>query len=193
MRAFRIFIFILISIGLIWLTVILIGKALSSPTSTTTTTTQSLVRYDDPDTQFVMLIDGPVQADQTHQSLRISVSQKENVIELMNGYEEQVVNRQAFESNSTAFATFLKSLDKVNFSRAVAKNVSSDERGYCPLQNRFIYTIEQNGAEKQRAWTSSCRIGNYTGNQSLTRRLFIDQIPSDALNDVLRGTSFSIQ
>lgn len=193
MKAFRIFIFILISAGLIWLTVILIGKALSAPTATNTTTTQSLVRYDDPDTQFVMFIDGPVQADQTHQSLRISVSQRENVIELMNGYEGQVVNRQAFESNSTAFATFLKSLDKVNFSRTVSRSVSSDERGYCPLQNRFIYTIEQNGAEKQRAWTSSCRIGNYTGNQSMTRRLFIDQIPSDAFNSVLQGVNLSTQ
>jgi len=193
MRAFRIFIFILISIGLVWLTVILIGKALSSPSTTTTSTVQSLVRYDTPGTDFVMLIDGPVQADQTHQSLRITVSQSENVVELMNGYEGQVINRQSFESNSTAFATFLKSLDKIGFSRAVSKSVSSDERGYCPLQNRFIYTIEENGAQKQRAWTSTCRIGNYTGDQSMTRRLFINQIPTDAFSEVLRGTSFSIQ
>jgi hypothetical protein len=151
------------------------------------------VQYDQADTEFVMLIDGPVQSNQTHQSLRITVSQNENVIELMNGYEGQVVSREAFTSNSIAYAAFLKSLDKSGFAKAVSKSTSADERGYCPLRNRFIYTIEENGAQKQRAWTSSCGIGNYTGDQALTRRLFVNQIPSDAFSNILRGTSFSTQ
>lgn len=194
MRAFRVFIFILISIGLVWLTIILIGKALSTPTtSTTTTQTKSLARYDTTDSEFVMLIDGPVQSDKTHQSLRITVSQNENAIELMSGYEGQVVNREAFANNSIAYATFLKSLDKIGFGKTALKNISADERGYCPLRNRFIYTVEENNEQKQRAWTSTCGIGNYAGDRTLTRRLFIDQIPTDAFNNILRGTSFSTQ
>jgi len=194
MRAFRVFIFILITVGLVWLTIILIGKALSTtPATTTTTQTKSLSRYDATNTELVMLIDGPVQSDQTHQSLRITVAQNENAIELMNGYEGQVVNREAFASNSIAYAAFLKSLDKIGFGKPALKSISADERGYCPLRNRFIYTIEENGTQKQRTWTSSCGIGNYAGDQTLTRRLFIDQIPADAFRNILRSTSFSTQ
>lgn len=193
MKALRVFIFILITIGLVWLTIILIGRALSTTPVTTTTPPKSLVTYDRTGTELVMLIDGPVQSDQTHQSLRIIVSREQNVIELMNGYEGQVVSREAFPSNSTAYAAFLKSLDKIGFARAVLKGTSTDERGYCPLRNRFIYTIEENGAQKHRAWTSSCGIGNYAGDQVLTRRLFINQIPADSFSDILRGRSFSTQ
>lgn len=193
MKAFRVFIFVLVSAGLIWLTVLLIGKAFSTTSSTTTTPTKSLVNYATTDAEFVMLIDGPVESDQTHQSLRITVSRDQNVIQLMNGYEGQVVNQQSFASNSTAYAAFLKSLDKAGFAKKALTTVSSDERGYCPLRNRFVYTIEENGAQKQRVWTTSCGIGNYAGTQSLTRRLFIDQIPSDSFSAMLRNTSFSTQ
>lgn len=192
MRAFRVFIFILISIGLVWLTIILIGKALSTPT-TTTTPTKSLVSYDTTGAEVVMLIDGPVESDQTHQSLRITVGRDENVVELLNGYEGQVTNRQSFASNSVAYAAFLKSLDKAGFNKPTLKNISADERGYCPLRNRFVYTIEENNDQKQRAWTTSCGIGNYAGDQLLTRRLFINQIPTTTFNDMLRGTRFSVQ
>lgn len=193
MRAFRIFLFLLIAVGLIWLTVILIGKALSTGSSSTSTPQQSLVSYATTDAEFVMLIDGPVQSDQTHQSLRITVARDQNVIELMNGYEGQVVSQESFASNSVAFAAFLKSLDKVGFSQPVSKSVSADERGVCPFRNRFIYSITQNGTEKRRAWTTTCNTGNYAGVQSSTRLLFINQIPSQSFSATLRGQNFSTQ
>lgn len=192
MKAFRVFIFVLIAAGLVWLMVILIGKAFST-TPTTVTPVKSLVSYATTDADAVMLIDGPVQSDQTHQSLRITVGRDQNTIELMNGYEGEVLNRESFPSNSTAYAAFLKALDKAGFNSPVSKSISTDERGYCPLRNRFIYTIEENGAQKQRAWTTSCGTGNYTGVQSLTRRLFINQIPTESFNDMLRGVGLSTQ
>lgn len=192
MKAFRVFIFVLIAAGLVWLMVILIGKAFST-TPTTVTPVKSLVSYATTDADVVMLIDGPVQSDQTHQSLRITVGRDQNTIELMNGYEGEVLNRESFPSNSTAYAAFLKALDKAGFNSPVSKSISTDERGYCPLRNRFIYTIEENGAQKQRAWTTSCGTGNYTGVQSLTRRLFINQIPTESFNDMLRGVGLSTQ
>jgi hypothetical protein len=193
MRTVRIILFILIAVGLIWLMIILIGKALSGGSTPTTTAPQSLVSYATTDADFVMLIDGPVQSDQTHQSLRITVGRDQNTVELMNGYEGQVVNQASFASNSTAFAAFLKSLDKVGFGRAVSSSISADERGYCPFRNRFVYTIEQDNAQKRRAWTTSCGTGNYLGERASTRRLFINQIPTDSFNAILRGTGMSTQ
>lgn len=192
MKAARFILFILVAIGMIWLIFILLSKAFSTSSSTTPTTQTQLVSYADTNAVTTMFIDGPVVANQVHEALRITVSRSQAKVELINGYEGEVVRQETFSSNSTAYAAFLKALDKALFDNPVAASVSTDERGYCPLRNRFVYTLDTGSKQVIRAWTSSCGIGNYTGNRQLTRTLFINQIPRTILNDVLRGTKISL-
>ena len=195
MKAVKAIIFVLVVVGLIWLIVFLLGKAFTPSTKNSTKTntpSQSLSRFaDDNAAETIMYIDGPVQIDQSHEALRITVSRMTNKIEYITGYEGTVARQEVFPSNKEAYAAFLKSLDKAGFAKSVSTKVSEDERGYCPLRNRFIYTQKDGNKEVVRTWTSSCNVGNYTGNQSLTRQLFLNQIPYTNLQEILRGTKLS--
>lgn len=192
MRVIRTILFILVGIGLLWLIFLLFNKAFSITGTTTSTTQQkSLSSYADTDAVAAMYIDGPVQSDQEHTSLRITVSRSQTEVELINGYEGRVVRQEAFQNNSTSYINFLKALDKAQFNRAVKKNISKDERGFCPLRNRFIYTLNQGATTLIRSWTSTCGTGNFSGNQALVRQLFVQQIPNTTFQDVLRGSNFS--
>ena len=193
MRVVRTILFILVGIGLLWLVFLLFSKAFSvtGNSNTTTVPQTSLSTYATTDAVTAMYIDGPVQSNQEHISLRISVSRSQAEIELIRGYEGQVVRQETFENNTTSYTNFLKALDKAQFNRAVKKTISKDERGFCPLRNRFIYTIEKGGSNISRSWMSTCGTGNFTGNQALVRQLFVMQIPNATFQDVLRGSNFS--
>lgn len=193
MRVIRTILFILVGIGLLWLIFLLLGKAFSvtSNTSTTSTTQNSLSSYATTNAVTAMYIDGPVRSDQEHMALRISVSKSQAAIELISGYEGRVVRQETFENNTESYANFLKALSKAQFDSPVKKSVSKDERGFCPLRNRFIYTLDQGATSKIRSWTSTCGTGNFSGNQALVRQLFMRQIPDSMLRDVLRGSNLS--
>ncbi len=192
MKALKTIIFILITVGMIWLVAVLIGNALSPKTAKTTTTQKTaLVSYADTDTVVSMYIDGPVESDLSHEALRISVTKNQVKVELINGYEGKIARQDVFENNPVSYAAFLDSLDKAKFDRTVSSSISADERGYCPLRNRFIYRLDNGSTELVRAWTSSCGMGNYTGDSSLTRRLFIDQVPDDTFRDIVNQSDMS--
>lgn len=194
MKAVKTILIILVSIGLIWLVVLLFSKAFSPTSSTTSTSTvqqKSLSSYATTDAVTAMYIDGPVRVNQEHMSLRISVSRSQTQAELIRGFDGQVEKQEVFENNSESYTNFLKSLDKAQFDRAVKKTISKDERGFCPLRNRFVYTIDQGSKSIFRGWTSTCGIGNFAGNQTLVRQLFLMQIPSATLRDLLSGSNLS--
>lgn len=194
MKAVRTIIYILLSIGLIWLLALLFNRVFSSSTSNTTLTTRptELVSYADTDTIVEMYIDGPTRAKTEHESLKVTVGRSQVQIQLMRSFGGEVTKQESFPNNTTSYAAFLKALDRAQFDRAVSAAVPEDERGYCPLRNRFIYTTEGGDAKTARAWTTSCGVGNFQGNHQLVRRLFLDQVPRDTLNAVLQEASFSI-
>lgn len=188
MRIVRTILFILIVLGLIWLIVLLFTRAFSGSNTTAPT---PLVNFANTDTVVTMYIDGPVVANQQYRGLRITVGRDEVKSELMDGYQKDVVSQQTFDNNSTAYATFLKALQRAGFNEPIATNITADERGLCPQRNRFIYTLEDGQTEKKRMWTSQCG-GNYQGMQQLTRQLFLAQVPRTSLNSMIRGTGLSI-
>lgn len=191
-RIIKTIVFFLVVIGLIWLIIVLFSKAFStSKTATTARPKVDLLSYAATDAVSSVYIDGPVQANQDHQALKISVDKNQVKIELYRGYQREVVKQAVYPNNPTSYASFLKSLDKAQFARSVSANVGVDERGYCPLRNRFIYELNNETTSVVRAWTTSCGVGNYTGDRALTRTLFIDQVPDKELRTFLNGTNFS--
>lgn len=191
MRRTKTILFILVCIGLVWLIFLLLSRAFSPSASTPTDTRKALSSYATTDAVITMGINGPIQADQEFRSLRISVSRSQAQISLIRGFEGQVIRQETLANNSESYTNFLKALSKAQFDRPVKTTVSDDERGFCPLRNRFIYTLDNAGSNIFRAWTSSCGTGNFNGNHELVRQLFIAQIPEATLRDVLRGSNLS--
>lgn len=171
---------LLLGIGVIILTFVLIFRALSggggdeqqqrSAALLDYANTNAVVRY---------TIDGPVNQNEIHSKVRITVSKDQVLFEQIQGYEGKLVQTKTYPSNPQAYATLLRSLDKSNFTLA-NKNADKDERGYCPKGKRYIYEIINGSDTVQRLWSTSCnaREGSYQGGDATTiRTLFQRQVP----------------
>ena len=121
--------------------------------------------------------EGRVNADQEHYAVRITVSRSEARIEILQGYQENVIYAQSYPSNSEAYATFLRALEKMGYTKGDEESAIEDDRGFCPTGQRYIYTIVNGSSTAQRFWTSSCGGGTFEGQSAKIRALFKAQIP----------------
>lgn len=191
MRVARTVIFILICIGLLWLAVLLISRAVSgifgSDTEEDVRPVASLVTYATSGAITELYIDGPVIANQEHKAFRISVDRSQVKAERITGYEGQVVIQEVFPNSEASYAAFLSSLEKLGFTPGVPDD--TDDRGHCPFGNRYIFTINDNGEDIMHAWTTSCGGGTYLGNRGSARSLFLKQVPQKPLTEMSRNFS----
>lgn len=180
MRAVRILIFILVVVGLIWLIVALFQKVISNGNTTTpSTTTQSLASYSDTSAAVSMYVDGPVVANQEHDAVRITVDQNQSSIEVIKGYDDQVVAQRSYPNTQASYLEFLSALDTAGFTKGKTDPTLQNDLGACPFGNRYVYTMRDSSKEILHFWTTNCSgtRGTYGGRADLTRELFMRQIP----------------
>ena len=182
----RYFVGFLITIGLIIILIIMIFGGGGSK-SKVPTTTRTLNSYANTDAQAQLIIDGPINAAQNHIEVQITVGQDSTTFQQLQGYDGSVVRQQTFTNSQAGYAVFLHALTLAGFTKGNTA-VSSDERGYCPLGDRYIFKFSQEDRTIERFWATSC--GNpktYLGNVSLTLSLFQAQVPGYiALTDGLQ-------
>jgi hypothetical protein len=173
----RYFVSFLIVIGLIILVFILILKGFSGGSSTSSTI-PPLVNYASTSTVVQMTIEGPVTADQNHQSLKIVVGQNQAQFNAYQGYENTLTNTQLYPNNQTAYADFLRALDLAGYTKGDSSSSLSDYRGFCATGDRYIFEIVKGSTDVERYWSTSCG-GTHTfdGETSDVVDLFEAQIP----------------
>lgn len=173
----RYFIAFLLAIGLIVLVFILIFKSFSGSGSPQKTP-KPLTDYTGTNTVMQMTIDGVINADTKHYQMRMTVGQTDNQLELLTGYEGTVARQQTYPSNQAAYGEFLRALDLAGYTKGDTSKSLSDERGYCPFGERYIFEIINGDTDVERFWSTSCGgQGSYKGNTSATKNLFINQMP----------------
>jgi hypothetical protein len=172
----RFFFGVLVAIGLIILIVILMLSGNGG--SKLPAITKTLTSYTNDNDAVRLTIDGPVNANQNHQGIQITVDNSDVTFEQLQGYQDSVVNLQNFANNQPAFAVFLHALNFAGFTKGNTAKSLSDERGYCALGNRYIFELLENGNDLERYWTSSCGSPKtYLGSLNLTLSLFEAQVP----------------
>jgi hypothetical protein len=172
----RYFLGLLVALGLIILIVFLMFGGGKSKIGVAT---KPLESYNGDNDAVRLTIDGPVNADQDHMGLQITVNNSDVVYEQLQGYQDSVVNQQTFSSNQQAYNVFLRALDLAGFTRGNPAKDLSNEQGYCSLGDRYIFELLENGNDVERYWATNC--GNpktYLGNLDLTLSLFEDQVPN---------------
>lgn len=193
MRVTRIIIFLLVMTGLIWLVVLLFQNVFSSNNNDTTTpkVALSFVSYANTDAAAVMFIDGPVVVNQDHNAVRITVDRNQSMIEVIKGYDNQVVAQQAFANTQASYVEFLSALDRLGYTKGKDDPALQNDKGSCPFGNRYIYTLSENTKELIHHWTTSCSGGGgtYNGVASQTRLLFLRQVPVRVLNDLAKNVT----
>ncbi|HMH31145.1 MAG TPA: hypothetical protein VK534_01570 [Methylomirabilota bacterium] len=180
----RYFVGFLITVGLLFLLVILLLTNAGKPAKITPKTLDS---YASTDAVTSLTTDGPINAESLHQQIRISVDRDTVTYEQTQGYNGSVVNTQTFANNQNAYSAFLHALAHSGFTRGDTSKALSNETGVCPLGSRYIFQLDQGDKTIQRFWATSC--GNpktYKGNLNTTLRLFQVQVPgySDLVNNL---------
>ncbi len=125
--------------------------------------------------------DGIVNADELHRSIRITVSNSQMSLDVLQGYNPQVIQSKTFLNNQEAYSVFLKAINNSGFLLKLKNSKSpADERGQCPLGFRYILDLNQDGNDLSRTWASSCGSKLATSGATLTsiQALFQDQIPN---------------
>jgi hypothetical protein len=123
-------------------------------------------------------IDGRINAREDHRTIVITVSRTERMLEIYQGYENDVLRRETFVNSEGAYSTFLRALESAGFSQERETDIHN-YTGICPQGRRHVYELLDGPEEIMRTWDTSCsrRLGSFDGNSSLVRQLFQRQIP----------------
>ena len=139
-----------------------------------------LVDYENNDTANVSwTMQGRLVGQDQRRDIRITVNRNKRVVEILHYYGERVEQSAEYPNSPTAFAAFVRALDNASFGRErIVKQ--ADERGVCPLGNRFIYRLTDSSEEVMRTWSDTCAAadGPFGGGKTaqLIQQLFKAQI-----------------
>lgn len=162
-------------VGLIIVVVILIVRGLSGDDGSKDI--KPLTEYAQTNTIMQLTVEGPVNADKIHQSVRIKVGRNEAKAEILQGYYNDIANTVTYPSNPEAYGVFLRALDLLNFNAGSNDPNLTDSRGYCPDGNLYILEIFDGSREIQSYWRTTCDEGSFQGELGDIIDLFEAQIP----------------
>ena len=177
---------VLIGLGILVLIFVLVIKAFSG-SSTPAPKSTDLVTYANTDASTVLYVDGPINYDGDHRTLKIFVSQKQIGLDVIDGYQGNVVEGRRYVNNEQSYAIFLKALQHLSFTKGLDTPGLQDERGYCATGNRYIYQFLPSDDKAFRYWSTSCGQGTFKGNPTGVRNLFYKQIPAKDFNTLVSG------
>ncbi len=173
----RYFVGFLMTVGLIIVLILLLFRGDSKPK--VALTSKTLDSYASTSAEVRLTIDGPINAQSQHNQARISVDHNNVTFEYLNGYNGDVLNMQRYPNTKESYAVFLRALTHAGFTLGDTDKKLSDERGYCPLSNRYIFELTQDNKTLERFWTTSCgKPKSFLGNSSLVVSLFEAQVPN---------------
>lgn len=124
-----------------------------------------------------MLIDGPVNAPSDHNQVQIVINNSSITLNVFKGYNDTVVKSRVYPNTEASFHVFLRSLEVAQFTNGVNDPNLKQASGYCPLGDRYIFTFNDAGQQKQRYWATGCGDKHtFNGDLNLTRTLFTKQV-----------------
>jgi hypothetical protein len=183
----RPFLMLLVGVGLVVLVIVLIIKAFSGGASAPSSQID-ITKFDNSTGSTTLLIDAPTGIDQDHRQVKITVSGTENEVDVIKGYEGQVMDSQTYPSNVTAYGAFLQTLKLMNFSKGVESNVNY--QGYCPTGDRYIFTFNNGENDLFSYWATSCGgQGTFKGGLAPVLTQFRRQIPETDFDQLTNAIS----
>lgn len=135
---------------------------------------------------------GAINGDDKHRSIRIIVARDYRRIDVVQGYEGNVIKTQQFVNNSEAYREFLYAIDRAGFLNEKKIDEKQDiQAGRCSTGSLFIYEHNVGTEEISESWNATCKdMGTFVGNTTLVRSLFQAQITD--YSQITSGVSLSL-
>lgn len=133
--------------------------------------------YADKDSSVELTTIGRLVGDEEHRSVRITVSANERRLEVLSGYNQDVLYSQTYPNTQAAYEVFLSGLAGMGFINAKKTDVT-DQFSVCVTGQHYTYKVLEGGEEKSNLWSVSCnKTGSFNGRAGTIRDLFQRQIP----------------
>lgn len=169
-------VFILAILFIIWI----IGRISSRTSKKANTTTSQISDFADSDNSVSYKADGVINGNENHRAIKITVTNKSRMLEIISGYQGQVIYSQSYTNNVEAYKEFLSALQKSGY-LIQRKNIANTTlEGACPLGNRYIFETIGIDISSEMLWTTSCAStqGTFGGKINVVQTLFQKQIPN---------------
>jgi hypothetical protein len=186
----RYFLGFLVTIGLIILIIVLLLSGRGG-NNAPTVRPLNLADYTQTNSTAQMIVDGPINADQSHDEVRVEVTANKVTATVYKGYQQTVVQTHDYANNQTAYAVFLHALQHSGFT-LYDRRITGDERGFCPAGKRYILNFNSDGKNLRRSWSTSCGSSvphSFTGQVQPILNLFKAQVPD--FSKLTAGTDIS--
>lgn len=136
-----------------------------------------------------MTIRGPIVADETFNSYRITVTPSSRSLVTYTGYLGGQIDEIRLGNNIPAYEEFVHALDKANLPVGTQFPEDKDDtRGICATGRIYEYEIINGDDVVKRLWTSTCKgsPGSLQASAEQLTNLFTVQIPNarEALNKI---------
>lgn len=134
-----------------------------------------------------MTVRGPIVADESFRSYRVTISPNDRMLSTYAGYLGQPIDTKQLPNNVKSYEEFVHALELANMIEGVAFTGDQDDtRGICAKGNLYEFEVLQAGASIKRLWTSTCRgsAGSLRANATQLQDLFLNQIPDN--RDILK-------
>ncbi len=147
------------------------SKTLRKPIDPTT--------YNYPGSSITQITTGNLVANSNRQAVKITVSQDQVSIYLLNTYNQTISKTQSFSNNSTAYGIFLEAMQNNLFTTS-RPSLYKYTFATCPLGQTYQYQLSSNAKMVSDLWSTSCSNaqGTFAGYGSAIRTLFNLQVPN---------------
>jgi len=174
----RFIIFLTVVFGILFVLFLIFGNGSKKDASPKATPTKPLTvrEYAPRDSKVVYTIEGNIRGNNMYRAVRTTITREYRLIEVIEGFENNVIKAQKEPNNQDAYAAFLAAIEGKGYGRVRSTKKTNDE-GVCPLGQKYIYEIYDGGKQTQRLWSTTCGSqGTSAANNPVIRILFDRQI-----------------
>lgn len=188
MRAARqLLIFLVVVIGIVLLLSMVFGDRRQANTTKNAVTSLAVTDYINKDSRVVAITDGPINGEDAHRAIRISVDRSTRTMDVIQGYQGKVIASKSYVNNQKAYDEFLHALELASFGKT-RKTTFKSEDGICATGRRFVFELFESGKSVSRTWTANCQKGNTIAQPDRITKLFRKQITD--YEELVKNQSF---
>jgi hypothetical protein len=137
-----------------------------------------LPQYSSTLAQVSFALDGPINGDDQHRAIKITIDQFQRKLDIIGGYNGNIIEEKSFDNNPAAYNVFLHSIANEGFLVKRKNPTVINETGQCPLGERFVFELNDSGTVLSHLWSTSCggSLGTIGVSTASIQQLFRNQI-----------------